>query len=391
MNFENTRQAYILKSDKELYRAFYLFRIISNKILVSLGSKIVLAALKFRLPVSGIFKRTVFKQFCGGLKKEDSILLINRLNEMNVKSYMHYAAECQNSESGMDMNLKKTLETICFSKNTNALPFTVFKATSLGYFSLFEKKSSKVDLNIKETAAWDRTIKRIQKCCQFATKHNVRMLIDAEESWVQNAIDEIAEDMMKEFNQEQTLIFTTLQLYRKDRLMYLQELIERAKQKNFRIGIKLVRGAYIDKENERSMDLGIPSSICDSKSATDRNFNAALDYILPRVEQCHLFLGSHNEASVIKVIEWMKNNRLPNNYSNIWFSQLYGMADHISFNLASKGYQVVKYVPYGPIKEVIPYLIRRAQENSSVSSQTPRELSLIKKELKRRKIKEVEL
>ena len=391
MNFENTKRAYLIKSNIELYQAFYLFRIISNKNLVYLGSRLALIALKLRFPISGIFRRTIFKQFCGGFKKEDSIKVINRLNKLHVKSYMHYASEGQNSELSMEFNFKKTINTISFSKTTNALPFTVFKATSLGSVSLFKKKNSGAVLNLNEMAAWGRTIDRIQKCCKYAKKLNVKMLIDAEESWVQNAIDEIAEDLMEVFNKEKAYIFTTLQLYRKDRLKYLQELFKKANRKDFSLGIKLVRGAYIEKENKRSMDLGIPSIICKSKEATDINFNNALDYILPRIEQCKLFLGSHCESSILKVTEWMKSNDIPNNYSNIWFSQLYGMADHISFNLAAQGYNVIKYVPYGPVKEVIPYLIRRAEENTSVRSQTPRELKLIKKELKRRKLKELEL
>jgi proline dehydrogenase len=391
MIFDNTKQAYILKSDHELYQAFYLFKIISNKTLVYIGSKLALIAIKLRFPISGIFRRTIFKQFCAGFKKEDSIKVINRLNKLDVKSYLHYASEGQNSELGMDFNFKKTIETISFSKTTNALPFTVFKATSLGSITLFKKKSSGIVLNLKETAAWDRIIDRILKCCKYAKELNVKMLIDAEESWVQNAIDEIAEESMELFNKKEAFIFTTLQLYRKDRLQYLKELFNKANKKDFRIGIKLVRGAYLEKENKRSMDLDIPSIICESKEATDTNINTALDYILPRTEQCKLFLGSHCEASILKVTEWMKSNEIPNDYSNIWFSQLYGMADHISFNLAAQGYNVIKYVPYGPVKEVVPYLIRRAEENTSVRSQTPRELNLIKKELKRRKFKGFEL
>ena len=213
------------------------------------------------------------------------------------------------------------------------------------------------------------------------------MLVDAEESWVQTAIDEMAESMMEIYNQEEALLFTTVQMYRKDRLAYLKKLYQKAAKKNFKIGVKLVRGAYIEKERDRAVEFGMPSPICETKEATDQNFDAALDFILPRLEQCNLFIGSHSESSILKTTHWMKENNLPNDHATIWFSQLYGMADHISFNLASKGYQVVKYVPYGPVKEVIPYLIRRAEENTSVSGQTPRELKLIKKELQRRRLK----
>ena len=389
MNFENTEEAYRLKTNNELYRALYLYRLIANNTLVAIGSKLGLWALQLGLPISGLFKHTVFKQFCAGAAKEDSIKLVSRLADLNVKSYMHFAAEGQKSEPGMDTSLEKTLETLSFSKETQALPFTVFKATSLGPFALFEKKSNGVAFSMEEQAAWDRMLERVQKCCSYAKKLNVRMLIDAEESWIQAAIDEIAEDLMETFNRKQTLIFTTVQMYRKDRLSYMTALLQKAEAKGFTIGVKLVRGAYIEKENKRARELGIPSPICESKVATDSNFNAALDLILPKVDRCNLFIGSHSESSILKVTRWMKAHQLPNDHPTIWFSQLYGMADHISFNLASSGYQVVKYVPYGPVKEVIPYLIRRAEENTSVSGQTPRELNLIKKEIDRRKVKAV--
>ena len=389
MNFEDTEEAYRLKTNNELYRALYLYRLIANNTLVAIGSKLALWALQLGLPISGLFKHTVFKQFCAGAAKEDSIKLVSRLADLNVKSYMHFAAEGQKSEAGMDTSLEKTLETLSFSKETQALPFTVFKATSLGPFALFKKKSNGVAFSMEEQAAWNRMLERVQKCCSYAKKLNVRMLIDAEESWIQAAIDEIAEDLMETFNCEQTLIFTTVQMYRKDRLSYMTALLQKAEAKGFTIGVKLVRGAYIEKENKRARELGIPSPICESKEATDSNFNAALDLILPKVDRCNLFIGSHSESSILKVTQWMKAHQLPNDHPTIWFSQLYGMADHISFNLASSGYQVVKYVPYGPVKEVIPYLIRRAEENTSVSGQTPRELNLIKKEIDRRKVKAV--
>jgi len=385
MKFDNTLKAYKLKSNKDLYRAFLIFKIISSNIVVSFASRFLLVMLKLKIPVHGILKNTIFKQFCAGLKKKDSMLVVEKLNKSNIKSYMHFAVEGYKSEADIEINLNNILETISFSKKSEALPFTVFKATSLGAFSLFEKKNSKILLNPKDSKTWSLTLNRIQKCCLYAKKINVRILIDAEESWVQDSIDEIAEGLMQKYNQKQVLIFTTIQMYRKDRLEYLKNLIKKAQKNNFKIGIKLVRGAYIEKENNYYKSKGAESPICETKEATDNNFFAALDYILPRISRCNLFLGSHNESSVIKVIEWMKKNKLPNNFDKIWFSQLYGMADHISFNLASDGYQVVKYVPYGPVNKVIPYLIRRAEENTSIKGQIPKELYLIKNELKRRK------
>lgn len=386
MNFENTEHAYKLKSNRELFRALYLFKLISNQRLVVFLTKVALLAIKFKLPVSFLFKYTVFKQFCSGISSKDSIYEVDRLASYNVKSYMHYASESQKSEVGMDESLTKILDTLKFSSGKSALPFTVFKATSLGPIDLFEKVSTGIVLNYEEKNIWRRVLKRIEFCCKTARSLNVKIFIDAEESWIQSAIDDIAESMMAKFNTKKAYVFTTIQMYRIDRLAYLKKIIDKAEEKKFLIGVKLVRGAYMEKENIRAKNLGISSPICKNKKATDLNFDKALEHIIDKVHICNLFIGSHNEESIIKATKLMNKYKYKNNHPFIWFSQLYGMADHISFNLALEGYQVVKYVPFGPVKEVIPYLIRRAEENTSVSGQTPRELSLIKKEIKRRKI-----
>ena len=389
MNFENTEHAYKLKSNRELFRALYLFKLISNQRLVAFLTKVAILAIKFKLPVSFLFKYTVFKQFCSGISEKDSIDEVDRLASYNVKSYMHYASESQKSEVGMDESLTKILDTLKFSSGKSALPFTVFKATSLGPIDLFEKVSAGIGLNYEEKNIWRRVLERIEVCCKTARSLNVKIFIDAEESWIQSAIDDIAESMMAKFNTKKAYVFTTIQMYRIDRLAYLKKIIDKAEEKKFLIGVKLVRGAYMEKENIRAKNLGISSPICKNKKATDLNFDKALEHIIDKVHICNLFIGSHNEESIIKATKLMKKNKYKNNHPFIWFSQLYGMADHISFNLALEGYQVVKYVPFGPVKEVIPYLIRRAEENTSVSGQTPRELSLIKKEIKRRKINAV--
>ena len=389
MNFENTEHAYKLKSNRELFRALYLFKLISNQRLVAFLTKVVTLAIKFKLPISFLFKYTVFKQFCSGISEKDSIDEVDRLASYNVKSYMHYASESQKSEVGMDESLTKILDTLKFSSGKSALQFTVFKATSLGPIDLFEKVSAGIGLNYEEKNIWRRVLKRIEVCCKTARSLNVKIFIDAEESWIQSAIDDIAESMMAKFNTNKAYVFTTIQMYRIDRLAYLKKIIDKAEEKKFLIGVKLVRGAYMEKENIRAKNLGISSPICKNKKATDLNFDKALEHIIDKVHICNLFIGSHNEESIIKATKLMNKYKYKNNHPFIWFSQLYGMADHISFNLALEGYQVVKYVPFGPVKEVIPYLIRRAEENTSVSGQTPRELSLIKKEIKRRKINSV--
>ena len=389
MNFENTEHAYKLKSNRELFRALYLFKLISNQRLVAFLTKVAILAIEFKLPVSFLFKYTVFKQFCSGISKKDSIDEVDRLASYNVKSYMHYASESQKSEVGMDESLTKILDTLKFSSGKSALQFTVFKATSLGPIDLFEKVSAGIGLNYEEKNIWRRVLNRIEVCCKTARSLNVKIFIDAEESWIQSAIDDIAESMMAKFNTNKAYVFTTIQMYRIDRLAYLKKIIDRAEEKKFLIGVKLVRGAYMEKENIRAKNLGISSPICKNKKATDLNFDKALEHIIDKVHICNLFIGSHNEESIIKATKLMNKYKYKNNHPFIWFSQLYGMADHISFNLALEGYQVVKYVPFGPVKEVIPYLIRRAEENTSVSGQTPRELNLIKKEIRRRKINSV--
>ena len=384
MKFDNTQKAYQLKTNRDLKKAYYLFLLFSSEKLVSIGSSITRLILRMKLPVSYIFKITFFSQFCAGLNKKESLKAIDSLKSYKILSYLHYAVEAVKTEKGMEISKNNTLETLSFSKENKALPFSVFKATSLGPINLFKKKSSGIALTDSEKNEWKRIELRIDTCCAAAKKIGVKMLIDAEESWIQPAIDEIAESLMEKYNKKTPVIYTTLQMYRKDRMIYMKNLYNKATKRDFKVGIKLVRGAYIEKENLKAYELGKPSPICESKELTDQNFNNGLDYMLSKLNIGSLFMGSHNEQSILRVTEWMSKNKISKNHPHIWFSQLYGMADHISFNLASSGYQVVKYVPYGPVNEVIPYLIRRAEENTSITGQTPRELSLIKKELERR-------
>lgn len=384
MKFDNTQKAYQLKTNRDLKKAYYLFLLFSSEKLVSIGSSITRLIFRMKLPVSYIFKITFFSQFCAGLNKKESLKAVDSLKSYKILSYLHYAVEAVKTEKGMEISKNNTLETLSFSKENKALPFSVFKATSLGPINLFKKKSSGIALTDSEKNEWKRIELRIDTCCAAAKKIGVKMLIDAEESWIQPAIDEIAESLMEKYNKKTPVIYTTLQMYRKDRMIYMKNLYDKATKRDFKVGIKLVRGAYIEKENLKAYELGKPSPICESKELTDQNFNNGLDYMLSKLNIGSLFMGSHNEQSILRVTEWMSKNKISKNHPHIWFSQLYGMADHISFNLASSGYQVVKYVPYGPVNEVIPYLIRRAEENTSITGQTPRELSLIKKELERR-------
>ena len=384
--FDNSQQAFIRKSKSELYKTYLLFSVFSYPRFIRISGKIIVFLIQIGFPIEGLLKRTVFEQFCAGQQEKDSLKVVASLHSFNIKSYMHYASEGQKTKEGMEESLTKILETIKLSQNNEALPFTVFKSTALGPSHLFEKQTKGLALSTQEKLEWEQALGRIYRCCDYAQKLNVRLLIDAEESWLQGAIDHIALALMKKYNQgSQPLIYTTMQMYRNDRLPYLKTLIDQAKTENFQIGIKLVRGAYLEKENQKAFEAGYPSPLCPTKEATDENFNQGLYLILNHLTHCELFLGSHSEDSTQRVLDWMATHQIPPNSPRIWFSQLYGMADFLSFNLANLGYQVVKYVPYGPIKEVVPYLIRRAEENSSVQGQSPRELSLIKQELKRRR------
>ena len=388
--FDNTQNAYQIKSNNELNRSYWLFRLVSNPGLVRFGRKAINLALQLHFPISALFKSTVFKQFCAGEKQKDSINVINRLSDFNIFSYLHYAVEGEEEEEEFEISLKKTLESFHFSKINSSLPFVVFKPTAYGRISLFEKVSSGLTLSVSEEKEWERVKNRFIKSAEKAVATNIRLLIDAEESWLQPAIDDLAEMLMQRYNIEKPLIHNTLQMYRLDRLDYLKDLLQKGSAHKYKIGIKLVRGAYIEKENHRALSFGLPSPICSSKAATDENFDAALLLSLKEINWVSLFIGSHNEESLYKTLAFVAENNISKTHPNLWFSQLYGMSDHITFNLADQGYQTVKYLPYGPIKEVIPYLIRRAEENTSVSGQTGRELELIIKEQKRRKLVRVE-
>jgi proline dehydrogenase len=273
-----------------------------------------------------------------------------------------------------------------FVKELDAIPFAVFKPSGYGRVSLFHKIGEGKSLSKKEQEEWDRVVGRFETTCKKAYDLDVPLLIDAEESWMQDAADELVEEMMRKYNKEKAIVFNTLQLYRWDRMDYLKELHAKALKEDFKIGIKTVRGAYMEKENERALEYNYTSPICATKSESDSNYDATVAYIVEHLDRISLFSGTHNELSSYKLIELMDQKGISHNDTRIWFGQLYGMSDHISFNLAEKGFNVAKYLPFGPVRDVMPYLIRRAEENTSVAGQTNRELELIKKERLRRKI-----
>ncbi len=384
--FEDTETAFKLKSDSELERAYFLFKLIANEPLVRIGTAVTNFAIKAHLPVDGLIRATVFDHFCAGVNEHDCMPVVDKLWDNGVYSVLDYSVEGKESEDPLDNALEKTLYLLDFVKEKKAMPFAVFKPTGYGRFALFQKISEGKKLTASEEAEWGRVVKRFDATCKKAHDLEVSLLIDAEESWMQDAADWLVEDMMRKYNTKKTIVFNTLQMYRWDRMDYLKKLHAKAVSENFKIGMKVVRGAYMEKERERAELKGYPSPICASKKASDDSFDAAISYILDNLDTISLFAGTHNEASCYKLMEHMKGKGIPYNDERIGFGQLYGMSDHISFNLAAKGYNVAKYMPFGPVKDVMPYLIRRAEENTSVAGQTNRELELIKKERKRRKI-----
>ncbi len=384
--FDNTATAFALKTDSELERAYFLFKMIANEPLVRIGTAMTNFAIKANLPVEGLIRATVFDHFCGGVNEEDCLPIIDKMFEFKVSAVLDYSVEGQEGDDPLDNALEKILEILDFVKEKEAIPFAVFKPTSFGRFALYEKIGKGETLTNDENQEWERVRNRFHIACKKAYDLDVRLLIDAEESWMQDAADGLIEDLMRAFNQKKAVIFNTLQMYRWDRLAYLKKLHENAKQEGFHIGIKVVRGAYMEKENNRATDLGYKTPICTSKTETDKNFDAAILYMINHLDSISLFAGTHNEESCYRLLELMKKNNISAFDQRVWFGQLYGMSDHISFNLSEQGYNVAKYLPFGPVKDVMPYLIRRAEENTSVAGQTTRELSLLKKERKRRKI-----
>jgi proline dehydrogenase len=385
--FNNTQNAFSLKSDTELDRAYFLFKMIDVQPLVRIGTAVTNFALKANLPVEGLIRATVFDHFCGGVSEDDCIPVVDKMFTKGVSSVLDYSVEGKEDEAHFDDALKMTLKTIEFAKEKKAIPFAVFKPTGFGRFELYEKLGEGQTLNEAEQAEWSRVEARFDEVCKAAHDNDVALLIDGEESWMQDAADDLVAKMMQKYNKEKAIVYNTLQMYRWDRLDYLKKLHQQAIAGDFYIGMKLVRGAYMEKENKRAEEKGYKSPICASKQATDYNFDDAVSYMIEHIDKMAIFAGTHNEESSYKLMETMRYKGIAKNDFRVWFGQLYGMSDNISYNLAHEGYNVAKYLPFGPVKDVMPYLIRRAEENTSVAGQTSRELTLLKTERDRRKNK----
>ena len=384
--FENTENAFALKSDSELDRAYFLFLMIANEPLVKIGTAMTNFAIKAKLPVDGLIRSTVFDHFCGGVTEQDCMPVVDKMFTKGVCSVLDYSVEGQANEETFDSVLDKTLTLLDFVKEKRSIPFAVFKPTGFGRFELFQKVGEGHELTSDEQDEWDRIVERFHKVCAKTQEMEVRLLIDAEESWMQDAADDLIELMMRTYNTKRPYIYSTLQMYRWDRMDFLKEQHRKSLEGGYYLGYKLVRGAYMEKENARAEELGYPTPICKSKEETDANFDNAVRYIFDNLKQISLFAGTHNEASTELVVQMMREYELQNDDENLWFGQLYGMSDHISYNLSINGYNVAKYLPFGPVRDVMPYLIRRAEENTSVAGQTSRELELIQRERQRRKM-----
>ena len=385
-SFENTEIAFQGKSKRDLNRAYWLFKLVSNKTLVKVGPALLNIALFLRFPILGLIKTTIFKHFCGGESIIDSQKTIEELSHYQIGTILDYSVEGQESEANFDIVMQETIATIERAAGEDKIPFSVFKITGVGRFSLLEKVNSKQTLSENEKKEYEIVKDRINTICKKAHSLSVPIFIDAEESWIQNTIDEIATAMMQQYNKERAIVYNTLQMYRWDRLAYLNQCYADAENYKYFLGLKLVRGAYMEKERARAEKLGYVSPIQKNKASTDKDYDLAVSFCIEHIDRIAICAGTHNEDSSAKLTQLLVDKGIDKNDTRVYFSQLLGMSDHISYNLAFAKYNVAKYVPYGPVKEVMPYLIRRAEENTSITGQTSRELALIMKEKARRSV-----
>jgi len=385
VSFSNTEIAFKIKSNRELRKAYILFRAISSSLLVKAGGFFARLAIRIRFPIGWIVKPTIYSHFCGGETIEDCLPTVRKLAAFKVYSVLDYSIEGKEKEEDIEAALEETLRTVINAANHNYIPFAVFKPTAFIVNEVLEKRSSGKTLSKAEQKETDHFFRRVDILCKTAFENDVRIMIDAEEYCYQDFIDEIALVMMKAYNRHKAIVYNTYQMYRWDRMDKFRQDLQAAEDDNFYLGIKFVRGAYMEKERERAEKEGYPSPIHPDKSFTDRDFNAALKLAVENINKVAIFNGTHNEESSLYLVRLMEDYNIPRDDERCYFSQLYGMSDHISFNLASEGFRVVKYLPYGPVRSVLPYLIRRTEENTSIAGQTGRELKLITEERKRRK------
>jgi proline dehydrogenase len=401
ISFDNTEFAFEYKSDQQLKKARFLFSSMGKPWLVKLGTRLTPLAIKAGLPVNGIIRKTIFAQFVGGETLEETARVAKRLGEYNVKVILDYGVEGKEGEKNFDQARDEFIRVINYAATQPNIPFMSVKVTGFARFALLEKLDAMMNKNegtlmkrylkalnelpAEEKEEWHRVRHRMMQVCETAAEKKIGVLIDAEETWIQDPVDALTILMMDTFNKERAVVYNTTQHYRTDRLSFLKDSYTAAAQRKFILGAKLVRGAYMEKERKRAMEMGYPSPIQPDKESCDKDFNAGIQFCIEHIDRIALIVASHNEYSNLYTTQLLEQKTLPLNHPHVHFSQLYGMSDNITFNLAHAGCSVSKYLPFGPIKDVIPYLMRRAQENTSVKGQTGRELALIKKELQRRK------
>ncbi len=399
LSFENTEVAFAYKSDKDLKKANFLFSTMAKTLLVKIGTRITPLLIRIHFPIRGLVRNTIFSQFVGGETLEETSNVVSKLDPFHVQIILDYGVEGKEGEENFDRARDQFIKVIRYAATQPHVPFMSIKPTGLARFALLEKLHSAADyseilngviatnkLTDDEKKEWQRVVSRLESICKVAAESDTGVLIDAEESWIQNPVDALVMQMMQQFNTNKVVIYNTIQLYRHDRLQFLKDSYEASVRNNFLLGMKPVRGAYMEKERKRAEELGYQSPIQKDKEHTDNDYNACLEFCMLHIDRISLIVASHNEFSNSLATQLMQRNGVSADSDHVWFSQLYGMSDNITFNLAKEGFNATKYLPFGPIKDVISYLMRRAQENTSVSGQTGRELALIKKEMKRRKV-----
>ena len=385
LDFNNTEIAFSAKSQGELKNAYLLFNTIKHPWLVKCAKIGSSMAIKIHFPLAWAVKPTRYKQFVGGETLQDCVGVINHLTKFNVKSTLDFSAEGEQTPEGIRATFEETLKSIDYAKGNPNLAYAVFKPSTITTDELLCKASEKrSELTIEEVKQFREFRERFMALCQRAYDNDVRILVDAEDYCFQDAIDELTDDAMRRFNKKRAIVFATLQMYRHDRMPYLRRIYDDTIEKGYIAGVKFVRGAYMEEERARAAALGYPDPICKDKQATDENYDAGVAFVMDHLDRFEMFMGTHNEESNYKLAKLMDEKGIPHNDSRIFFAQLLGMSDNISFNLAHEGFNVTKYVPYAPVRDVLPYLIRRAEENTSVAGQTSRELRMLKHEMQRR-------
>ncbi|NML23096.1 proline dehydrogenase [Pseudoflavitalea sp. G-6-1-2] len=400
ISFDNTEYAFAYKSDKELKKAKFLFSSMGIESLVRIGTRLTPWAIRVGLPVKGIIRNTIFRQFVGGETLEQTAVVANKLGEFNVQVILDYGVEGKEGEDNFDHATEEFIRVIKYAATQRTMPFMSIKVTGFARFALLEKLDAAATdrsgyqgtvhtevLNDAEKAEWDRVVNRMERIISAAADNKIGVLVDAEETWIQDPVDALTMQMMEKYNRNRVVVFNTIQLYRRDRLQFLKDSFAQVAQRGFILGAKLVRGAYMEKERKRAAEMNYESPIQPNKEASDRDYNEGVAFCLDHIDQISLIVASHNEHSNLRATQILDEKKIAHNHPHVHFSQLYGMSDNITFNLAKAGFSVSKYLPFGPISDVVPYLMRRAQENSSVAGQTGRELGLIKKEVERRKMK----